>query len=149
MDLSGSSVFMFSARSAICVTHPATAATRLSAARREQRFAAMRLVGATLRQVSLIAAVESAVAAIGGVAVGFGLFFLLRVPLSAIPFTGQPFFPAQMSLSVATGRRRGVPRHYRRHVPAPAAHHRPRGGAKRMMTILDSVTAARRRAGRP
>jgi FtsX-like permease family len=75
-------------------------ATRLSAARREQRFAAMRLVGATRRQVSLIAAAESTVAAIGGVAAGFGIFFLLRVPLSAIPFTGRPFFPAQMSLSV-------------------------------------------------
>jgi len=75
-------------------------ATRLSAARREQRFAAMRLVGATPRQVSLIAAVESVVAATGGVAAGFGIFFLLRVPLSAIAFTGQPFFPTQMSLSV-------------------------------------------------
>ncbi|HEY2044907.1 MAG TPA: hypothetical protein VGH11_19685, partial [Jatrophihabitans sp.] len=38
-------------------------ASRLSAARREQRFAAMRLVGATPRQVSMIAAVESTVAA--------------------------------------------------------------------------------------
>ena len=75
-------------------------ATRLSAARREQRFAAMRLVGATPRQVSLIAAVESAVAAVAGVAIGFGLFFVLRVPLAAIPFTGQPFFPAELSLSL-------------------------------------------------
>ena len=75
-------------------------ATRLSAARREQRFAAMRLIGATRRQVSLIAAVESAVAAAGGTAVGFGIFFLLRVPLAAIPLTGEPFFPAQMALSV-------------------------------------------------
>ena len=75
-------------------------ATRLSAARREQRFAAMRLVGATPRQVSLIAAVESTVAAVAGVAAGFGLFFVLRVPLAAIPFTGQPFFPAELSLSL-------------------------------------------------
>jgi hypothetical protein len=75
-------------------------ATRLSAARREQRFATMRLVGATPRQVSLIAAVESAVAAAAGVAIGFGLFFVLRVPLAAIPFTGQPFFPAELSLSL-------------------------------------------------
>ena len=75
-------------------------ATRLSAARREQRFAAMRLAGATPRQVSLIAAVESAVAAAAGVAIGFGLFFVLRVPLAAIPFTGQPFFPAELSLSL-------------------------------------------------
>jgi hypothetical protein len=75
-------------------------ATRLSAARREQRFAAMRLVGATPRQVSLIAAVESAVAAAAGVAIGFGLFFVLRIPLAAVAFTGQSFFPAELSLSL-------------------------------------------------
>jgi len=76
-------------------------ATRLSAARREQRFAAMRLVGATPRQISLIAAIESTVAAVAGTAIGFGLFFVLRLPLAAIPFTGQPFFPAELSLSLA------------------------------------------------
>ena len=75
-------------------------ATRLSAARREQRFAAMRLVGGTPRQIAVIAAVESTVAAVTGVAAGFGLFFVLRVPLAAIPFTGQPFFPAELSLSL-------------------------------------------------
>jgi hypothetical protein len=75
-------------------------ATRLSAARREQRFAAMRLAGATRRQVSLIAATESAVAGIGGVAVGFGVFFLLRIPVARIPLIGQPFFPAELSLSL-------------------------------------------------
>ncbi|MGH3226452.1 MAG: FtsX-like permease family protein, partial [Streptosporangiaceae bacterium] len=75
-------------------------ATRLSAARREQRFAAMRLIGATPRQVSVSAAVESAVAAAVGVAIGFGLFFVLRVPLAGIRFTGQSFFPAQLSLSL-------------------------------------------------
>ena len=74
-------------------------AARLSAARREQRFAAMRLAGATRGQVSLIAAMDSLVAAAGGVAAGFVIFFALRVPLSAIPFTGHPFFPAQMSLT--------------------------------------------------
>jgi hypothetical protein len=75
-------------------------ATRLSAARREQRFAAMRLIGATPRRISLIAAVESTVAAVAGVAIGFGLFFVLRVPLTAIPFTGQRFFPAELSLGL-------------------------------------------------
>ena len=75
-------------------------ATRLSAARREQRFAAMRLVGATPRKVSVIAAVESTVAATAGVAAGFGLFFVLRIPLAAIPFTGEPFFPGDLSLSL-------------------------------------------------
>ena len=75
-------------------------ATRLSAARREQRFAAMRLAGARPRQISVIAAVESTVAATAGVAAGFGLFFVLRIPLAAIPFTGEPFFPADLSLSL-------------------------------------------------
>ena len=74
-------------------------ATRLSAARREQRFAAMRLAGATRRQVSMLAAVESTVAGVLGVAAGFGIFFLLRAPVAGIPFFGQPFFPGQLSLS--------------------------------------------------
>ena len=75
-------------------------ATRLSAARREERFAAMRLVGATREQVSRLAAVESTTAAIAGVVLGFGLFFLLRVPVAGIPFIGQPFFPAELTLSL-------------------------------------------------
>ena len=75
-------------------------ATRLSAARREQRLAAMRLVGATRKQVSLLAAVESTAAAVLGVAAGFGIFFLLRVPVAGIPFVTEPFFPAELSLSL-------------------------------------------------
>jgi hypothetical protein len=75
-------------------------ATRLSAARREERFAAMRLVGATRRQVSLIAAIESTAAAVLGTAIGFGLFFLLRIPVAGIPFIGEPFFPAELTLSL-------------------------------------------------
>jgi FtsX-like permease family len=74
-------------------------ATRLSAARREQRFAAMRLVGATRRQVSWLAAVESTVAGVAGAAAGFGIFFGLRIPVAGISFIGQPFFPAELSLS--------------------------------------------------
>jgi hypothetical protein len=77
------------------------AATRLSAARREQRFAAMRLVGGTPGQVSVISAVESTVAALAGTVVGFGVFFLLRPAVAAIPFTGAPFFTDELSLSPA------------------------------------------------
>jgi FtsX-like permease family len=76
-------------------------ATRLSATRREQRFAAMRLVGARSRQISVIAAAESAVAAAAGATAGFGLFFALRIPLSAVRFTGERFFPGDLSLSLA------------------------------------------------
>jgi len=75
-------------------------ASRLSAARREQRFAAMRLVGATPRQISLIAAVEATIAAVVGVAVGLGLFFVLRPMLYHVPFTGSPLAPGDLSLRV-------------------------------------------------
>lgn len=74
-------------------------AARLSAARREERFAAMRLVGATPRQISLISVVESSVAAVLGVVMGFGLFYLLRPALAKIPFTGSPFFLSDLSLN--------------------------------------------------
>jgi hypothetical protein len=74
-------------------------ATRLSAARREQRFAAMRLVGATPRQISVIAATESAAAAIAGTVLGFALFFAFRGQLAGIPFTGMRFFPGDMFLT--------------------------------------------------
>lgn len=74
-------------------------ATRLSAARREQRFAAMRLVGATPRQITVISTVESTTAAVIGVLGGFGLFYALRGVLAPIPFTGAPFFVADLSLN--------------------------------------------------
>ncbi|MFI6848116.1 FtsX-like permease family protein [Kitasatospora sp. NPDC050467] len=74
-------------------------ATRLSAATREQRYAAMRLVGATPRQVSVISAVESTVAAVAGTVVGFGLFLLLRPLVATIPFTGDRFFAEDLTLT--------------------------------------------------
>ena len=76
-------------------------ATRLAAARREQRFAAMRLVGATPRQVSVISAVEASIAALAGVAIGFILFVLLRPVLQHVSFTGVPFAPGDLSLDLA------------------------------------------------
>ena len=73
-------------------------ATRLSAARREERFAAMRLVGATPRQISVVSAVEAVLASVAGVAVGFALFFAFRPLLYHVPFTGVPLAPGDLSL---------------------------------------------------
>jgi hypothetical protein len=73
-------------------------ASRLSAARREERFAAMRLVGATPRQISVVSAVEAILAAVAGVAVGFALFFVFRPLLYHVPFTGVPFAGGDLSL---------------------------------------------------
>jgi hypothetical protein len=102
-EISGSGIDLILSIVALAVLAPVlifiATATRLSAARREQRFAAMRLVGATRDQVSLLAAVESTAAALLGVAAGFGIFFLLRAPVAGIPFVGEPFFPAELTLS--------------------------------------------------
>ena len=76
-------------------------ATPLSAARREQRFAAMRLIGATPRQITRLATVESGVATVAGVIVGFSLYAAMRPVLAKIPFTGERFFTSDVSLSVA------------------------------------------------
>ena len=73
-------------------------ASRLSAVRREQRFASMRLVGATPRQISTISAVEAVIAALAGVVLGFGLFFAVRPLLYHVPFTGATLAQGDLSL---------------------------------------------------
>jgi hypothetical protein len=73
-------------------------ASRLSAARREERFAAMRLVGGTPRQISVVSAVEAVAAAVAGVAAGFALFFVFRPLLYQVPFTGAPLAQGDLSL---------------------------------------------------
>jgi hypothetical protein len=74
-------------------------AARLSAVRREQRFAAMRLVGATPRQVTVVAAVEATVAAVAGTVLGFAVFTALRTPLSTVPLAGEQFFRSDLALT--------------------------------------------------
>jgi hypothetical protein len=73
-------------------------ASRLSAVRREERFASMRLVGATPRQIATISAVEAVIAALAGVVLGFGLFFAVRPLLYHVPFTGAPLAQGDLSL---------------------------------------------------
>ncbi len=80
-------------------------ATRLSAARREQRFAAMRLAGATRKQVSLLAATESTAAAVLGVAAGFGIFFLLRTRSRASRSSASRSSPASWRSACQTSSR--------------------------------------------
>jgi hypothetical protein len=72
-------------------------ATRLAAARREERFAAMRLVGATGRQVNAVAAVESAVSAVFGTLLGFVAFVVVRPALAQISFSGARFSEATVT----------------------------------------------------
>jgi hypothetical protein len=73
-------------------------ATRIAAARREQRLAAMRLVGASVTQVAALAAIEAAGAALIGTAIGTGLFYALRPTLAGIQLTGDSWFTSDLSL---------------------------------------------------
>lgn len=67
-------------------------ATRLAAARREERFAALRLVGATPRQISVVASVDAIVGALLGTVLGIGIFLLARPALAATAITSARYF---------------------------------------------------------
>jgi len=67
-------------------------ATRLAATRREQRLAALRLVGATPRQVNVVASVDAVVTAWAGVVIGVLAFLAIRPLLESISFSGVQFF---------------------------------------------------------
>jgi cell division protein FtsX len=83
-------------------------ATRLSMARREQRLAAVRLVGATPGQIHLAGAVEAALAALTGTALGFAGFAAARPYAARWAIDGSPFFPQDLSLSWTSGLLVGV-----------------------------------------
>jgi hypothetical protein len=67
-------------------------ATRLAAARREERYAAMRLVGATSRQISVISSVDAVVSALLGALAGVGIFLLLQPALADSAITSARYF---------------------------------------------------------
>jgi predicted lysophospholipase L1 biosynthesis ABC-type transport system permease subunit len=69
---------------------------RIGAARREQRYAAMRLAGATPRQVNLIAAVEAGAAAVVGTILGAIGLALLRPYGAHIEIDGHTSFPGDV-----------------------------------------------------
>ncbi len=72
-------------------------ATKLSSARREERYAALRLVGATPRQVNVAASVDAIVSALVGSAVGIGVFLLVRPALAGTSLTSVRYFSDQVT----------------------------------------------------
>ncbi|KAB8193102.1 FtsX-like permease family protein [Nonomuraea phyllanthi] len=68
-------------------------ATRLAATRREERFAAIRLVGATSRQINVIASVDAALGALLGALAGVALFQWVRPAVADVAIIGSRFFP--------------------------------------------------------
>ena len=75
-------------------------ATRLSAARREEIYAALRLVGATPRQISVIASVDALAGALLGVIMGIGVFTLLQPALAGAAIIGTRYFAADVTPTV-------------------------------------------------
>jgi hypothetical protein len=73
--------------------------TRIGAARREQRFAALRLAGATPRQTAVVAAVEAGAAAVVGVVSGAAGFALLRPWVAGIELDGHESFVADVRVA--------------------------------------------------
>jgi len=72
-------------------------ATKLSSARREERYAALRLVGATPRQVNVVASVDAIVSALLGSVAGIGIFLLVRPALAGTSLTSARYFSDQVT----------------------------------------------------
>jgi len=76
-------------------------ATRLAAARREERYAALRLVGATSRQISIISSVDAVISALLGAVLGIVIFQLLQPWLASTAITSQRYFAGDVTPTVA------------------------------------------------
>ena len=72
-------------------------ATRLAADRREERFAALRLVGGTPADIRVIASVESVVSAFCGAVLGVVVFLLVQPALAGAALIGTPYFESQLT----------------------------------------------------
>jgi hypothetical protein len=75
-------------------------ATRLAAARREERFAALRLVGGTPADIRVIAAVESVVSAFLGAVLGTVVFLLVQPVLAGSALIGTQYFSYTLTPTV-------------------------------------------------
>ncbi|MFD4644006.1 FtsX-like permease family protein [Lentzea sp. NPDC058436] len=77
-------------------------ASRIAAAQRERRLAALRLVGATRSQTAAIAAAESGIAALAGTFAGWLAYEgLRRVLASSVTYEGFPFHAADVRAPLA------------------------------------------------
>ncbi|GAA2446018.1 FtsX-like permease family protein [Agromyces soli] len=66
------------------------AAARLSARRRDDRLATLRLLGATPATVSALAVIESAMLALVGSVIGIVGYFAIMPGIALVPFRGEP-----------------------------------------------------------
>ena len=76
-------------------------ATRLAAGRREERFAALRLVGGTPADIRAIASVEAMLSAFLGAVLGTVIFLLVRSALAGAAIVGTQYFESDLTPTVA------------------------------------------------
>ena len=72
-------------------------ATRLAASRREERFAALRLVGGTPADIRMIAAVESVVSASFGAVLGVAIWLLVQPLVAGGALIGAQYFSSTVT----------------------------------------------------
>ena len=76
-------------------------ATRLAANRREERFAALRLVGGTPADIRAVASVEAMLSAFLGAVLGTVIFLLVRPALAHTALVGTQYFESDLTPTVA------------------------------------------------
>jgi hypothetical protein len=72
-------------------------ATKLASARREERYASLRLVGATVSDINSIATAEAVITAVLGAAAGIGIFAALQPALAGTAITSAKYFAAEVT----------------------------------------------------
>jgi hypothetical protein len=75
-------------------------ATRLAADRREERFAALRLVGGTPADIRIVATVEAVISAVLGAVLGTVIFLLVRPALAGSALVGTQYFESDLTPTV-------------------------------------------------
>jgi hypothetical protein len=77
------------------------AATRLAADRREERFAALRLIGGTPGDIRIAAGVEAMLSGFLGAVLGTVIFLLIRPALAGAALVGTQYFESELTPTVA------------------------------------------------
>ncbi len=76
-------------------------ATRLAADRREERFAALRLVGGTPGDIRIVASIEAMISAFLGAVLGTAIFLLVRSALAGAALVGTQYFESDLTPTAA------------------------------------------------
>jgi hypothetical protein len=76
-------------------------ATKLASARREERYAALRLVGASVSEINAIATADAIVSGALGAVAGIGIFALIRPILASTAITSARYFAGAVTPTVA------------------------------------------------